>query len=157
MRTSEKFTDDFKSRYSFADEFLVVCPKCSGKAKVVPAVPWTSKKLFNTMRKLVCNNCCFYQQKLPGPAIAMHVDRDWFFKLPLYYVIETSQGNLYAYNDNHLKYIEEFVSAKVRIRRKSDEYGWPNKSQASRLPKWVKLAKNRLKVLAAIKKLREKG
>lgn len=157
MKNSQVFRDDFKSRYSFADEFIVVCPRCLSRAKVVPSVPWTSKNLFGTKRKLICGSCGYNQEKLPARAIALHADRDWFFGEPLYYAIVTPYGNLYAYNDEHLNYLEEIIQAKMRTRRRSEEFGWSNRSQLSRLPHWAKLQKNRPKILAAIKKLREKG
>ena len=152
----KKFTDSFKHRYYFANEFIVVCPKCLGKAKVVPSVPWSSKKLFSIKRKLICNHCGFYKEQKPTKIIEMYADKDWFFGLPLFYTIKGKQGNLYAYNDDHLDYLKQFISAKLRTRKCSEKYGWSNGSQISRLPKWVKLAKNRTKLLKDIEKL-EKG
>ena len=153
MSIDKKFTDDFRTRRSFANEFLVVCPRCSKKAKVSPTVIITAENLYKAERKIVCIHCGLFKKKFPKKAIALHVDKDWFFELPLYYVIKTNQGNLYAYNDEHLDYLEKFISSKIRERVKSEEYGWSNQSQISRLPKWVKSSKNRLKLLLAIKKI----
>jgi hypothetical protein len=156
MGTSPSFEDDFSNRYDFADEFVVLCPKCSGKAKVVPAVNWTASELHSVKRKLVCENCSYWDSKMPDDGIMMHADKDWFFHLPLYYTVETSQGVLCAYNEKHLDFLEAFISAKIRSREKS-ESGWSNRSQISRLPKWAKLAKNRELLVAAIKKIRKKS
>ena len=87
----------------------------------------------------------------------MSISHDCYFNLPLFYSISTSQGNLYAYNEPHLEYLESFISATIRKRTPSKEYGWSNQSQISRLPRWVKLAKNRAKLLKAIKKLRKQN
>lgn len=156
MSKPKRFEDDFSSRYDFAEEFFVVCPKCSAQAKVIPSVEWRSSDQHKAERKVICSSCHFWDTKKPENGIMLSTDRDWFFGLPLYYAIETSQGTFYAYNDRHLDYLEDFVSAKVRTRSKSKDSGWSNQSQISRLPKWVKLAKNRELIIAAIKKVRAK-
>jgi hypothetical protein len=157
MSSEPEFKDDFSSRYDYADEFVVVCPKCSGKAKVIPAVKWTASELHSVERKVVCEHCSYWNTKTPDNGIAMYADRDWFFHLPLYYTVETNQGTLCAYNEKHLDFLESFISAKVRSRSQSESSGWSNRSQISRLPKWAKLAKNRVALVAAIKKLKNKS
>ena len=155
MNDLEKFTDNFKSRYSFSNEFIVICPKCSKKAKVIPLRPFNSEKVFYVERKFICTHCGLHKQVKPKKVLELAVDVDWFFKLPLFYSIKISDGCLYAYNDTHLEYLEQFISAKIRTRIHSAEYGWSNRSQISRLPKWVKLSKNRNKLLKAIAKLKK--
>jgi hypothetical protein len=59
-----------------------------------------------------------------------------------------------VYNRDHLDFIERLVAAKQRERRIAAMYGWSNRSLASRLPRWVKLAKNRDAVLTAIRRMR---
>ena len=55
---------------------------------------------------------------------------------------------VWAYNSGHLAELKRFVSAKLR------EYGaTSNSSFASRLPAWIKSARNRGKVLAAITRI----
>ena len=55
---------------------------------------------------------------------------------------------VWAYNSAHLAEIKRFVSAQLR------EYGAStNSSFASRLPAWIKSARNRGKVLAAIMRI----
>jgi hypothetical protein len=152
----KRFKDNFKTRYYFAHEFLVVCPKCSSKAKVLPSVPWSSKRLFSTKRRLICTHCGFYKEQKPNRVIQMYGDRDWVFGLPLFYTICVKDGTLYAYNDEHLDYLKQFISAKLRTRDYSNSYSYSNRSQISRLPKWVKLAKNRNNLLKAIEKFEKK-
>ncbi|WP_223787464.1 hypothetical protein [Marinicella meishanensis] len=144
------FKDDFRFCWAFADEFVVICPRCAGKARVLTRQKANEPK---QTFQLVCPDCGLSQSKTAGPAWHCHADRDWVFGLPLYYTITTSQGQLCAFNEAHLQYIEDFVSAKNRLRRR-DQHGWANQSQISRLPKWVKLAKNRALILAKIRKLK---
>ena len=55
----------------------------------------------------------------------------------------------------NLQYLEGFFSAKHRQRNPNNET-WKNSSLASRLPKWLKLAKNREQILKAIEVLKVK-
>ncbi|CAN5499945.1 hypothetical protein BH10ACT3_BH10ACT3_04610 [soil metagenome] len=55
---------------------------------------------------------------------------------------------LWAYNAEHLQFLKNYVTARVREREPKQ-----NSSLASRLPKWIKSAKNRDDLVAAIEKL----
>lgn len=76
---------------------------------------------------------------------------DWYFRLPLWLQIECCGETLWAYNEKHLEFIERYVAAKLRVRTPNT-----NKSLASRLPQWIKSAKNRNEVLRACEKLKAK-
>jgi hypothetical protein len=78
--------------------------------------------------------------------------RDPYLRLPLRLRARTRHGVLYAYNSAHLDWIEAFVAAPLRERRV--EHGSANRSIASRLPVWVKSAKNREEVLRAVARMR---
>lgn len=56
---------------------------------------------------------------------------------------------LWAYNQAHLRYIEDYVCAELRERRPNS-----NGSLASRMPRWIKSAKNRALVLKAVASLK---
>ncbi len=83
--------------------------------------------------------------------------RDDYFGLPLWLRFECCGAVLWAYNIEHLQYIERFVRADLRERVRDERHGWMNASLASRLPRWLKLAKNRETVLHAIQQLRMRG
>ena len=83
---NERFLDRGLLIYEFSDEFLVICPKCKGMAKVVPfsiTSEKTNSKLF-TPRRLVCLNCVF-RDYWQGNQIAAGGKVDWYFRLPLCY------------------------------------------------------------------------
>ena len=97
--------------------------------------------------------------RCPGCKEVNEVEISWSFKigsLPL----EPSFGLslrlqcdclghvLWAYNPKHLQYIDDYVSARVRLREPN-----ANGSMASRLPKWIKSAKSRSRIGTAAKKL----
>lgn len=147
----ERFRDEGELVYEFIDEFLVECPRCSKKAQVILAKEYEVQKirLFDP-RKLVCLNCSHVElsdgkKTIGGTAL------DWYFGRPLWLQISCCGNTLWAYNKRHLEFLEKYVSAKLRERVPK-----VNKSVASRLPNWIKSAKNREDVLKAIGKLKEK-
>jgi len=60
---------------------------------------------------------------------------------------------LWAYNERHPEFLEAFVDARLRERIRDDEHGSSNRSLASRLPSWVKAAKNRDEVRKGLGRL----
>lgn len=80
---------------------------------------------------------------------------DWYFHIPLWLQTPCCGEVLWAYNEEHLAFLEAFVAAKQRTSVR-DEYGWSNRSLMNRLPLWVKQAKNCDEVLRGLGRLREK-
>ena len=74
--------------------------------------------------------------------------RDPHFGMPLALVTTTRAGELWAYNDAHLQQLLEFSRARLR---ESCYVG--NASMMSRLPTWMKLARNRKLVETAVMRL----
>ena len=79
------------------------------------------------------------------------------YDLDLYLQTSCCGHTLWATDEEHLGQIEALVAADLRERRRHPEYGWANGSLASRLPHWIKAKDNRVKVLAAVGRLREKS
>lgn len=75
-------------------------------------------------------------------------------QLPLWLQMPCNGHTLWAYNLKHLSFIEAYVTATDR-RRSKDEYGWSNRSLASRLPQWIRSSKNRDAILKAIQSLKQ--
>ncbi len=154
-----RFRDDFRSVDSFSDEFLVHCPECRHCANVLTAGDV----------RFVCTHCGKLEmwKGSPGVLTSKHppkrdssgrrmawigAEYDWFFHYPLWLQTPCCGQTLWAYNSRHLAYLEKYVAAELRERR-PNEYGWRNSSYASRLPQWLKAAKNRTAVLRACQKL----
>ena len=78
---------------------------------------------------------------------------DPYFRLSLWLQKEMTGKLLWAYNYEHLNFIENHVSAELRNRENSPIR---NKSLGSRLPKWMTSKKNRTEILNAIDKLKRK-
>ncbi|KZE14719.1 hypothetical protein C1N83_20865 [Priestia aryabhattai] len=155
-----------KTLIELGDEFLVVCPHCASCASVI-ALDNPSPYVANVRRRFVCTACgatkdkvikangygkarVSYEPKANYEVILIGDPCDWYFQLPLYLQIECSGNTLWGLNLEHLNYIENYIEAELR---ESHPYYL---SVESRLPKWMKLAKNRSEVLRAIKKLKVK-
>lgn len=151
----QRFEDPGASVYDFMDEILVVCPRCHGCARTF-RIDSNSQDGF-APRRLVCAHCG-YSKDWEKRTIARQwhgEPRDDYFGLPLWLQLPCAGETLWAYNRDHLKFIESFVGAQHRERARDEKSGWKNRSLASRLPKWIQSAKNRAEILQTIVKLKE--
>ena len=121
---NQRFQDDGKRWYMFANYFLVECPACRGQATVTPEIDYTSEAFLSTSRKLVCNNCSYFDETMPKSGMTLHIDRDWFFEQPLYLKAACCGNELVAYNIEHLEYLGYLVEGKLRERGKDEKLGW---------------------------------
>ena len=138
---------------AFLDEILVVCPRCAGPAaskRLDPAARDTTAP-----RRLVCRRCGHLQESRP-PAVAglARIGHDDYFRLPLWLATPCCGELLWAVNARHLAALEAYALAALRERRRDPAHGWSNQSFASRLPKRVKAAKNRVEVGKGLARLR---
>jgi hypothetical protein len=147
-----RFVDSGERIYDLGDEMLVVCPKCLGMAKVVPKgeLPEkVSKRLF-APRRLICTSC-MHRDEWAGRSAKVGGAEDWYFGLPLWLMEPCCGEMLWAYSREHLEILEAYVTAKLRERTNDGR-----SSFLSKLPKWIKSAKNRNDILKAIGRLKEK-
>lgn len=75
---------------------------------------------------------------------------DPYFGMDLFFQMPVGKDILWAYNREHLKFLEDYVSAALREREPN-----MNASLVSRLPAWIKEAKNKGNVIKAIRELLE--
>lgn len=155
---NDRFTDNGRILEDFYAEFLVVCPRCAKMARVLPdeSIALSNKKIDQLRnkvfgpRRLVCVHCA-HIDSWSGSQIIVGANCDWFFRLPLWLEISCCGDKLWAYNLEHLETIEKYVSAKLRERTTKGR-----NSFLSKLPTWIKSAKNRDEILKAIGRLKEK-
>jgi hypothetical protein len=74
---------------------------------------------------------------------------DPWFGLPLWLQTSCCGELLWAASQTHLAFLERYVSATLRLRAPNH-----NRSAASRLPKWMKVASNRERIVECLAKLR---
>ena len=143
-----RFQDSGQTLYEMMDEFLVRCPRCQRSAR---AFSLGEKKtaLFGPKR-LVCANCGYSKDWQKG-AVCIGGPIDAYFRQPLWLQTPCCGETLWAYNEKHLKLLEDYISADLRERTPGH-----TRSMASRLPTWMKSAKNREDVLKGIERLKQK-
>ncbi|MFC3153329.1 hypothetical protein ACFOEK_19975 [Litoribrevibacter euphylliae] len=152
-----RFKEDRENRGSFSfptreNPILIVCPKCSGKASIVP---YSENEV-----KATCFHCGFSESKSTSErACYWYEDNptDGFFEFDLWLTSQCNGHPLWAFNLRHLEYLEDYISAELRERSRDEKLGWSNSSLSSRLPKWMKSAKNRDDLLKAIAQLKAKA
>ncbi|HEX2209471.1 MAG TPA: hypothetical protein VHG93_17465 [Longimicrobium sp.] len=155
VRTHDETLEDF------GGECLVLCPRCSRRALVRvrdgdPPVQLTC---------VHCGHGAGWAPSSPGVVTTAAPERfpgnvayggpvDPYFHLPLWLRTPCRGETLWAYNEAHLRWLEEYVGAELR-ERSPGEHGWSNRALASRLPRWMQSAKNRDAVLRCIRTLKE--
>ncbi|MFV1884892.1 MAG: hypothetical protein ACMZ7B_10420 [Balneola sp.] len=121
-----EFKDNGVRLWELGDYRLIKCPKCS-------------KPVDYYGYRLSCAQCGFID------------DKDHYPDYELFLKIDCCSEVLWAMNLEHLDFLEDYVSAKIRTRTPNI-----NKSLASRLPQWIKSKKNRGQILKCLNKLRDK-
>lgn len=147
---TERFIDEGDPIYSLIlDPVDVRCPECDRRATLLPLNDLRSSRIVE--RRLTCGSCGFTRDH-DGIAVAFFDDgRDPSFGFPLWYRKRTSKGVLWAYHRAHLEMLRAYVGTTERERAKSPT--WRNQSYFSRLPAWIKSARNRDMVVKALDQL----
>lgn len=151
-----------ESKFRFAGEFIdrvdVVCPKCTKKALVAYLQSQNENAKFSCFH---CGSSEYWKdpKTTTTPYSSKHSIKmgamDPFFGYQLWYTVQFRGESLYAYNLNHLNFLEEYIFSKNRQRQK-DENGWSNRSLQSRLPKWMLSNENRSILIKKIQALKIK-
>lgn len=154
MTTPLRFREHgWSAAYSFGTDVLVVCPRCSQRARVFPApavAAW----------RVSCPNCGYAKDKRAAIRTfdngRQEPMRDPVFRLPLWLQASCCGGELlWAYNIDHLDVLETFIGATIREKRCAECGHAHHQRMIHKLPAWMKSAKNRDELLAMIAKLRE--
>ena len=151
------FKEEKEDRFCIAepkadDPILIVCPKCNGKASIVPFTEYEVRA--------TCFSCGYSATKSTNTRSYYWYDEnptDGVFGFDLWLTTNCDGNSLWAFNIKHLNILEAYVSAELRERSKDEKWGWSNSSLTSRLPKWIKSAKNRESLLKAIHYLKSKA
>ena len=109
-------------------------------------------------RRLVCAHCGLTKDRAAHAYPPRELDA-WYEQLELWLQMPCCGETLWAYNQEHLDFLEQYVAATLRERTRKDgttlsQTAARNSTLASRLPAWIKSAKNRDEVLKCISKLR---
>jgi hypothetical protein len=156
-----RHVDDGVPLARFTERILVVCPRCGGQAVVVPR-PGVERfryygELVFTPRRLACGGCGAvgeWEAEKRGNALVAAVlggTEEPFFRRPLWLQTRCVGKILWAYNEEHVDALRDFVRADVRERGPVS----PTRAMFPRLPAWMKKPGNRADVLAGLEALRE--
>lgn len=131
----------------FGDDVLVKCPKCNGCAHLLRFPDRTG-------HRCVCPACAFTrewilanQSTMPGLGSGPKLGG---FDLDLWLQTPCCGEVLWAYNREHIDFLEALIGAKLRERQPHPQYGWSNAGMVSRLPRWMLAGSKREQVLKAL-------
>ena len=151
----QRYRDHGLLSFDFFSLIYVQCPQCHRSASVKPRTE-AQARLFDP-RRLFCPSCG-YTKDWNGSQVgggSASAPTDLYFHLPLWLQISCCNKILWAYNRDHLDFLEDYVQATLREGLPEQATAvFKNKTAASRLPKWIKRAKNRQKILKKIAVLR---
>ncbi|MER6035962.1 hypothetical protein ABT133_18895 [Streptomyces sp. NPDC001835] len=143
----------------FTGQVLVVCPRCGGRALVVPRPGVAPPKYFSALlfqpRRLACAHCgatADWTAEERGAGLVGAVPggtEDPFFRRPLWLQTRCAGRVLWAYDEEHVDALDAYVRARLRERHAS-----PTMGMFARLPAWMKSAGHRDEVLAGLAALR---
>lgn len=148
-----RFRDEPTYLAQFGAIRLVRCPRCAGRAEV--AAQGDATRGHAAPRRVVCAGCGYVrvgQVDGPNRDTRAGAAAERYSGLPLWLQTPCCGEILWAYNAEHLAFLERYVGATLRERMPNK-----NSSLASRLPTWLKSAKNREEVLRGIVRLRALG
>ncbi len=140
-----RFIDSGEFLADFGEMVIASCPRC--QRPVNYQIDTTGKGI---VYPFSCLNCGY----IKGGHTKDFLVNPMSVFVPthqLYLVADCCGQTLWARNMAHLDFLENYVSANLRQRTAN-----VNRSVASRLPQWIKAAKNREEILKCIKRLREK-
>lgn len=139
----------------FHGDILVRCPRCDACAHLLAL---QRPDGIHNGHRVVCRSCAYFQEWnlevdhcIPLPSGG---ERLAGFGLDLWLVTPCCGATLWAYNREHLQFLQDYIAARLRPHAKHPEYGWSNSSIQSRLPRWMLARANREAVLHGIDKLR---
>ena len=136
---SSRFHGDWVGHYHLVGN--QPCDKCGVRLSTKRITMASYKQHIPTMLTVDCGNCARTNEvlldkyKIDDPSLA--IDRD--FGLELFLQTPCRFGKIWAYNQAHLSELQAYVSATLRERTIKAGNG----SMISRLPDWIKSAKNR--------------
>lgn len=156
----DRHYDPGRSLAQFAGRMLVVCPRCGGRALVVPRPGLPAPRYFSELlfqpRRLACGGCgavAEWEPEVRGAGLVGAVpggSEDPFFRRPLWLVTRCVGRILWAYDEEHVDELSAYVGARVRERGGVR----PTRAMFARLPVWMKRSDHRSAVLAGLETLR---
>ncbi|KIX19927.1 hypothetical protein SY27_15475 [Flavobacterium sp. 316] len=164
----------YESKYLYRDTRILECKHCyfaqKGQMKKFKAIvdtfccnnedkiKYESQILNEKPEKInlkcpICMEHKDFKPKIEEITYGFNADvskqRESYFNCELWYQKQFDNAIFWAYNRDHIEYLERYIRADLRERNNDGSF---NKTLVSRLPQFVKSAKNREKLLKSIEK-----
>jgi len=146
---NQRFNDQNKTLSDFYTEVWVVCPACAKKA--IAKVNYEEKQA-----RLYCESCGYNKQSSTETRV-FGVRGNWemaahsYFGAELWLQYPFKNDVFFAYNGEHLDYLEAYIGATLREHKDRTHF-----TLLEKLPKFYHEAKNRKALLSLIEKLKRK-
>jgi hypothetical protein len=146
---SDRFNDQNKTLEDFNKEVLVSCPNCTKKA--FSKVNHDKKEA-----RLICSHCSFSKTSstiilINGKKAEIILAAHLYFEADLWLKWPFKGDEFWAYNLEHLNYLESYIAAKVREHKERTGF-----TLIEKLPRFYHESKNRKELLKMIEKLKLK-
>lgn len=147
--TNNRFQDEKKILSDFFKEVWVKCPRCEKKA--ITKVDHEKQQA-----QLFCEHCGTHQQRstsinFKGTLGYWQAEAHSYFDVELWLQAPFKGERFFAYNGEHLAYLERYIAATLREHK--DRTGF---TLLKKLPKFYHEAKNREVLLKIIQRLKNK-
>jgi Zn ribbon nucleic-acid-binding protein len=139
-----RFQDENKVLADFYKEVWVVCPSCRKKAISIVNFEAQTARLF-------CVHCG-YNKEIPTAIdknATLETAANHYFQAALWLKAPFKNDVFWAYNDQHLEYLEKYINATIREHKDRGHF-----TLIEKLPKFYHEAKNRKTLMNLIKKLK---
>lgn len=148
MSLQNRFQDQNFRLTDFQKEVCVVCPKCDKKA--LAKVDYDIQ-----IARLYCVSCGYNKETstsiISGRNYYWQLGAHSYFKAELWLKYPFKNDFFWAFNDNHLSYLEQYITATLREHKDRSHF-----TLLEKLPIFYHEAKNREALLKIINKLRKK-
>lgn len=144
----ERFNDQNKRMTEFQTNVLVVCPSCGQKANA--SVDYEKEKA-----RLLCPKCSYNKENTTESTV-LGMKGHWqmaahqYFNAELWLQQPFKNEVFWAYNEEHLVYLESYIGATLREHKERSHF-----TLLEKLPKFYHEAKNRTALLKLIDKLKQ--
>ena len=145
-----RFTDQNKRLSDFQNEVWVHCPQCQKQA-------FARRFAETKSARLTCSHCGYHKEEttqMPykhGATYELVQAAHAYFDAQLWFKVPFKNDVFWAYNLEHLNYLEAYIAAKLREHQDRTHF-----TLLEKLPKFYHEAKNRAPLLKLIEKLKEK-
>lgn len=144
-----RFQDENKILSDFYGEVWVKCPQCNKKG--IATADYNKKEA-----RLYCESCGYNKQTSTETSV-FGIKGNWemaahgYFNAKLWLQYPFKNDVFYAYNNEHLHYLEQYIAAGLREHKNRRGF-----TLLEKLPKFYHEAKNRSALLRIIQKLKMK-